>query len=208
MEPARRGGVRTIFAVVLLLAGLASLGVWKIAAGNENLPYDAGATPPASVHVTKDRQYSLAVPGGVRAMLARGVPTKGVSGQTQISLECTWSSRATTGTSGTALIVSSESTSTKAENTVGHFAAPVTGDIQVLCAGWGAMFVPDSDDRPTDWAGVALLLAIVTLTVGAALGLTELRLAVQRARSADGDDDVDDTEQIGAVEDEEDADVR
>jgi hypothetical protein len=70
------------------------------------------------------------------------------------------------------------------------------------------MFVPDSDDRPTDWAGVALLLAIVTLTVGAALGLTELRLAVQRARSADGDDDVDDTEQIGAVEDEEDADVR
>jgi hypothetical protein len=193
MEPARRGSLRAIIAVVLLLLGLASLGVWKIASGNENLPYDAGATPPAAVHVTKDQQYSLAVPGGVRAMLARGVPTKSESGQTDISLECTWSDTSATGTSGAALTVSSESTSTKAENTVGHFTAPVTGDIQVACAGWGAMFVPDSDNRPTDWAGVAVLIAIVTLTVGAALGLTELRLATRRR---------------GPVEDEEDADVR
>jgi hypothetical protein len=89
--------------------------------------------------------------------------------------------------------VSAESTSTKALNTVGHFTAPTTGNIHIDCDDWGAMFVPDSDDRSADRSGWALLLAMITLTVGAGLGLSELRLARERAgqsRPPSDDDEV------------------
>jgi hypothetical protein len=194
MQPARRGGpTRAVAAVVLLLLGLAAFGGWRIASGAQELPFDKSAAPPSSVQVTKGNTYSLAVPGGVRAMIAHHVPVRYTNGQNVIVLQCTSSSTSANGTSGLPLTVTPESSTTKAENTVGHFVAPDTGRIHVDCAGWGAMFVPDSNDRAYDWAGLALLIAVITLTIGAALALTEVRLAWERRPSAADleDDDAD-----------------
>ena len=120
-------------------------------------------------------------------MLAHGVPVAASSAGQHISLQCTW----TNGQADThALSVSAESTDTKAENTVGHFVSPTTGPIHVDCASWGAMFIPDADNHSADVAGWVLLAAIITLTVGGALAMSELRIAFDRSRtSAPRDDD-------------------
>ena len=175
-------------ATALVLVGLASWGLWRVLSGNEDLPFAENATPPTTVHITSDHDYTLAVPGGVKAMLARGILSAGANGNRTISLDCTWSLQ-----SGgqQALTVSPESTSTKATNTVGRFTAPVTGNVRIACSRWGAMFVPDSDGRPTDTSGWALVIAIIALTVGAGLGMCELRLAWERGRASRtaGEDD-------------------
>lgn len=186
MQPARGGvPVRAVTAVVGLLAGLALLGVWRVVSGDQNLPFDKGAVPPTSVAVTKGQEYALAVPGGVRAMIARGVPTRNTGSQTVVALECTWSGGGdTTGARSPLTAADEEGDGTKAEDTVGHFFAPITGRIRIDCAGWGLMFVPNSDDAPHDWAGLALLLAIILLTIGGALALSELHAFLERARQA------------------------
>lgn len=197
---------RLPIAAFLVLVGLASFGLWRVLSDSTDLPYTSSASPPASARVTRDHTYSLAVPGGVRAMLARGVPTAGSSTQL-IGLQCTWTSGATSGatsglTANEALSVSAEDTSTKAENTVGHFVAPVGGRIHVECAGWGAMFIPDSDDRPADASGWALLVATIALTAGAALALSAIRMALERnrrSRPSDEDDEVEGFVDIAAV---------
>ena len=177
--------MRAVAAVVALLLGLALVGAWRVVGGNQNLPYDTGATPASSVRVTRGQTYSIAVPGGVGAMLARCTPTRTVGGQDVVNLQCTWTpgSQAASPSSGQPLTLSEESTDTKAENTVGHFVSPVSGQVRVYCSGWGAVFVPDSDDRPYDWAGLSLLLATILLTVGAALALSELRAVLARPRA-------------------------
>ena len=124
-------------------------------------------------------------------MLAHGVPTRVVDGQDVVNLQCTWAQPSSV-SGAQPLQVSAEATGTKAENTVGHFVAPVTGRIHVDCAGWGAMFVPDSTDRAFDWAGLALLVAVVALTVGGALGLGELRLATERRQTRTAEDEIED----------------
>ena len=185
MHPARRGGpTRALAAVASLLIGLALVGAWRVVGGSQNLPFDSGASPASSVQVTRGHTYSIAVPGGVGAMLAHDVPTRVVDGQDVLNLQCTWTSAASAASASSPLplTVSAEATGTKAENTVGHFVSPVSGRVRVYCAGWGAMFVPDSDDRPYDWAGLLLLLATILLTVGAALALTELRAVLARPR--------------------------
>ncbi len=182
-----------------LLVGLALLGAWRVIGGSQNLPFDNGATPPSSVAVTAGKTYSLAVPGGVPAMLARGVPTRVLDEQTVINLQCTWSNAADgsgpAGIDDQPLSVSPEAVGTKAETTVAHFVAPRTGQLRVYCSGWGAMFVPDSNDRAHDWAGLALLLATILLTIGAALALAELRAVLTRARTW-SDDPVREDEQV------------
>lgn len=189
MQQTQRGGaLRTVAALVLLLLGLACLGLWRVLVGTESLPYSSDANPPSNVRVTSGRTYSLAVPGGARTLLAHGFPTVSNATGSTLGLQCTWSSP-TLGSG--ALTVSPENTQTKAENTVGEFVAPVSGLLHVDCTGWGTMFVPDSDNRPTDWSGLALLLSVITLTAGGALGLSQLRLAWERTRSpwATGEDD-------------------
>lgn len=191
MEPARRGRVsRGAVAIALLLVGLASWGLWRVLSGTEDLPFATGATPPRSAHVTVGQTYSLAVPGGVAAMLAHGVPLANSNGQS-IGLHCTWSP----GPGETrSLSVAAESTSTKAENTIGHFDAPITGNLHVDCDGWGAVFIPDVDNRPTDTSGWALVIAIIALTIGGGLGLSALRTTWERAASARASDDGDEVE--------------
>jgi hypothetical protein len=164
---------------ILLLIGLASWGAWRVLSGSENLPFAKGVSPPSAAQVTRNKTYSLAVPGGVRAMVARGVPLQNSSNGQAISLQCSWSP----GPGETrALSVQPESSDTKAENTVAHFQSPITGNLRVDCAGWGAMFIPDADNRPSDTSGWALVIAVITLTVGAGLGLSALRTTWERAR--------------------------
>lgn len=182
---------RVAVAAALLLIGLASWGLWRVLSGTEDLPFAQSASPPTSAHVTKDKTYSLAVPGGVRAMLARGVPlANSNSGQT-LALHCSWSPGA--GETRT-LALSPENSETKAENTIAHFDAPLTGDLHVDCDGWGAVFIPDADNRPSDSSGWALVLAIITLTVGAGLGLSALRTTWERARVSPTSDEYDEIE--------------
>lgn len=175
-------------AAALILIGLGSWGLWRVLSGSEDLPFADDASPPASSHVTKDQTYSLAVPGGVQALLARGIPPANGGNGNTIGLQCNWSPSAGETRS---LEIDPESTSSKATNTIAHFASPITGRLHVDCDGWGAVFIPDADDRPSDTAGWALVIAILSLTIGAGLGLSAMRATWERARRSwpDGDDD-------------------
>jgi hypothetical protein len=178
-----------VVAVALLLIGLATFGLWRVLSGSEDLPFAQGATPPSTVAVTSGHSYSLAVPGGVRAMHDHGVPLR-VDGSTLV-LTCRYTTPGQPGT--VALSVSPEGLGSKYETTVGTFVAPISGRIHVDCSGWGAMFVPNSDDHSTDFSGWALLASIITLTIGAALTMTEIRVAMLRSarlRSARDEDEI------------------
>jgi hypothetical protein len=180
MESARRGPLsRAAVAGVLLLVGLVSWGLWRVLSGSEDLPFAKGVSPPSAAHVTRNKTYSLAVPGGIRAMEARGVPLQNANNGQVISLQCSWVPEPGETRS---LSVNAENSQTKAENTVAHFQAPITGNLRVDCAGWGAMFIPDADNRSTDTSGWALVLAVITLTIGASLGLSALRTTWERAK--------------------------
>lgn len=191
MESARRGsGSRAAAAVALLLIGLAAWGLWRVLSGSENLPYTDGASGPPAAHVTRGNTYSLAVRGGIGAMEARGVPIRNTDNSQVISLDCTWTSG---GSAVRSLEVQPEGSDTKAENTVGHFQAPLTGMLRVTCSGWGAMYIPDSDHRTADLSGWALVVAVVALSIGAPLGLSALRSNAERQRAlraSDEDDEV------------------
>jgi hypothetical protein len=160
---------RSAIAVTLVVIGLLCLGLWRVLSGSEHQAFAKGATPPSSSAVTAQHQYSLAVPGGVPAMLSHGISSINSNGGTALALTCQWSIG---GAASQGLPVTPESIGTKAETTVAHFIAPVTGKLSITCDGWGAMFVPDADTGSGDPSGFFLLLAIITLTIGACLGLS------------------------------------
>jgi hypothetical protein len=194
---------RVSLATGLIVLGLLGLVLWKVASASEALPYSNDAAPPASVEVTRGHTYSLAVPGGADAMVAAGIRA---SGSGSLALTCRYASAG----APRLLQVSPEATGTKAENTVARFVAPLSGRISVSCDGWGAVFVPDSDDRPTDWSGWALLVGVGALSVGAGLALSAAHrrwtvLAGAGSGPAEPDDEVEsrvDVEVPGVGEDE------
>lgn len=194
---AQRPSPRPVIAAALLIVGLGCLVLWRVLSGSSNLPYRSDASPSPTAQVTKDSTYSLAVPGGVTVLRARGVPlVAGQDGQ-MLNLQCTYTYG---GSAPVALPVNAESTQTKAENTVAHFIAPLTGRIHVDCDGWGAMFIPDSDDRSADTAGWAVVIATIALTVGAAMALSEWRLSLlRRSRTSSEDDQVERLVDVTAV---------
>jgi len=160
---------RGAFGAGLLLLGLLSLGLWRVVSGSEHQAFAKGASPADSYAVKAGNNYSIAVPGGVNAMVDHGVQVvNGQNGQT-LGLSCEWS---VGGSANQALSVSVESLDTKAVTTVGHFLSPVTGNISVTCDGWGRVFIPDADSGSSDPSGWFLLLAIISLTVGASLSLS------------------------------------
>lgn len=187
---ARTRAVRPVAGAALLLVGLAALGLWRILSGSEDVPFEKGATPPSTVSVTSGHTYSLAVPGGVHAMHDHGVPLQRDSDT--LALECRYTTPGQPGTA--ALPVTPEGLGSKYETRVGSFVAPISGRIHVECSGWGAMFVPDSDDRATDFAGYALLASIIMLTIGAALVMTEIRVLILRTARLRASRDEEDVE--------------
>jgi hypothetical protein len=178
----RRGALAT----GLLLVGLLCLGLWRVISGSEHQAFAQGATPPESSAVTANHSYSLAVPGGVPALLKHGIPE--VSGQngTTLGLLCRWS---VAGSAFQALSISVEAIGTKAETTVGHFDSPVTGNISVTCDGWGRMFIPDADTKSGDPSGYFLLLSILTLSLGGGLALSAGYTASMQRGSRRASDD-------------------
>jgi hypothetical protein len=175
----RRSGSRGAVAIGLVLIGLVSLGLWRVIGGSEHEAFAPGATPPESSKVTSGHSYSLAVPGGVQAMLRHGIQTVNGQNGSTLGLTCEWS---VDGSANQALTVSVESLDTKAETKVATFTAPVTGDLSVSCDGWGRMFIPDADSSSGDPSGIFLLLSIIALTLGGALGLSAMyKASLERA---------------------------
>jgi hypothetical protein len=174
---------RGAIAVGLLLIGLVSLGLWRVISGSEHQAFAIGATPAESYLVHEGDQYSLAVPGGVSALTKHGIQTiNGQNGQS-LALTCLWS---VNGSGGQALNITTEALDTKAETTVAHFTAPVTGQLTVTCDGWGRMFIPDAQSGSGDPSGWFLMLSIITLTVGSSLALSAgYRASVRRTEEQD-----------------------
>lgn len=169
--------------MVLVVAGLALGGLYRVVAGTERHAYSPGAQPPSGVHVTDNASYELSVPGGVKALRDHGIDPG--------RLQCTWSSG---GSANQLLQVSPLGADTRATNTVATFTAPFSGEVHVDCAGWGAMFIDDADAAGADAAGWLLLLATVVLTAGAGLGVSALyarrRDDATSGRSAGEDDEI------------------
>jgi hypothetical protein len=177
---AQRGAV----AVVLLVAGILLAGLYRVTSGTERHAYSSNAVPPSTVHVTVGHTYLISVPGGVSALQDHDLNPSG--------LRCEWSSG---GSATQALSVQLYGPDSKATDAIGTFGAPVNGDIHLDCIGWGAVFVDDADHAGGDLAGLFLVLCILALTLGAALGLSALRLrragAVQHsARAARENDEI------------------
>lgn len=164
-------------AAVALLAGVVCLALWRLVGATERQPYAPDAQPRRSVMVTQGQAYSIAVPGGVPALLAAGVPMTTGQSQQSPDLECDWTSD---GGAAESLKVTPESTSTKATNLVGSFAAPISGRITVDCQHWGTVFVPDADDAPGDRSGWLLLASTVLLFAGGAAAMSSGWAAVSR----------------------------
>jgi hypothetical protein len=183
---------RNAIAVGLILIGLLSLGMWRIVSGSEHQAFAKGATPPSSSKVIAGDRYSLAVPGGATAMLDHGISKVSGAYGTVLGLTCEWSINGSTNQS---LTVDAEAPDTKAETTVAHFTAPASGNISVSCDGWGRMFIPDAESGSSDPSGFFLLLAIITLTIGASLALSiGYRSSLARAERQDEHDDEHDDE--------------
>ena len=173
---------RGAFGAGLLLLGLLTLALWRVVSGSEHQAFAKGATPAESYSVKAGSEYSIAVPGGVSAMLKHHIPkVPGQNGDT-LGLSCEWS---VGGSANQALALSVEALDTKATTTVGHFVSPVTGKISLTCDGWGRVFIPDAQSGSSDPSGWFLLLSIVTLTAGASLSLSA-GFEASRARSRAG----------------------
>ena len=164
---------KSVAAVALVLIAIACGFGYRLLAGSARHSYSSGAVPPASARVTFARNYELAVPGGVRALVSRGVNPD--------TLACLWSGSSAVSQKLTITVAGSD---TKATDVIATFVAPTSGPISVDCLGWGAVFVDDADDAAPDVAGTFLVLCVLALAVGLPLGLSALR-----ERSGAGDDD-------------------
>jgi hypothetical protein len=180
----------------LLLLGLLSLALWRVLSGSEHQAFAKGATPAESYQVTSGKTYSLAVPGGVPALLKHGIQEVGGTSGSTLGLSCQWS---VDGSANQVLTIQPESLDTKAETDVASFTSPVTGDLRVTCDGWGRMFIPDADKGSTDASGYFLLLAIVTLTLGGGMALS-VGYSASLARAAALEEGDEDESLAGALE--------
>ncbi len=175
---------RLAVAIVSVLLGLLCLGLWRVVSGAERLPYADSATPPSAVRVTEGKTYSLAVSGGARALRARGVRQ---SSSGVLDPNCMW----TVGNTDTqSLTLTAEAGDTKAVDTFAHFQAPVSGRLHISCAGWGTVFVPDSDDRAPDVSLWYLLASGLLLSLGLPLSLSVARAAAASRADRRSDDEL------------------
>lgn len=154
---------RGALAVLLLALGLMFAVFYRIADGSEHHSYNSGALAPTTVHVTAGRQYEISVSGGVKAVQAHVDPA---------SITCTYRLG---GGAQASLAVSPLGSDTRTLHAVATFVSPKTGDVHIDCAGLaGGVYVDDADNTPADLAGLFVLLTTIALTLGAALGLSEL----------------------------------
>jgi hypothetical protein len=174
----RASVARAAVATGLVIAALLLGGLSRILSGTEHHAFAEGALAPSSAHVTLGHTYHLSTPDGVKGIRARGADAN--------TAQCEWS---VGGAANQALVVAAAGESTKATDVVATFVAPYTGDIHVSCLGWDPMFIDDADDASGDYAGWLLLLATITLALGAAVGMAALRSAGLDSERASREDD-------------------
>jgi hypothetical protein len=174
-----RRAASAVFAAVLLLAAALYFGFAAAFDARESHAYSSGS-PSSGFQLTAGREYQLAVRGGRDTLAAR----PDVLNQPQ----CSASVRAGP---ATALRIAMLPADSRATNVLATFIAPATGRTEIACAGWGPVFVDDSDDATFDRSGLFLLLAIGTLTAGTALALaawhgrSERMISTSRPRDSD-----------------------
>ena len=147
----------------LLLSSIAFLGLWQIADDSQNHAYNRGAVPPTMVALTAGKQYQISTAGGPEALAARHTNT--------LKDACTWTEG---GSAPQTLALTPVASDSRSTHVVATFIAPASGDLHIACPVWGAVWVDDADDAPTDLAGLFLLLGVITLTSGVILGLSAL----------------------------------
>jgi hypothetical protein len=159
-----------IAAVVLSILGIAFAGTALIAAHSQQTSYFDRSTPPMYVHVTKGKSYLLSVHGGADTLSAQGLNAS--------SLNCQYSTRENPAVQ--TLAVTALSPDSRAVNSVATIDAPTTGDIRVQCPNFnGNVYLDGADNAPFDLAGLYILLCIITLTFGIALGIGAVRGATK-----------------------------
>ena len=159
----RRIAVVAIVSVGLLLSSIAFLGLWQIADDSQSHAYNPGAVPPTMVALTAGKQYQISTADGPEPLAGRHTST--------LKDACTWSEG---GSAPQTLAVTPVASDSRSTHVVATFIAPASGDLHIACPVWGAVWVDDADDAPTDLAGLFLLLGVITLTSGVILGLTAL----------------------------------
>lgn len=159
----RDTAVLAVLSGVALLVAVAFLGLWRIADGSQNHAYDSGPMPPTTVALTVGKTYQLSTVDGPDELAVRGVLNQ--------SDACTWS---TAGEAAQTLAVTPLTADSRSTHVVATFIGPAAGDVHIECPAWGAVWVDDSDDAPTDLAGLFLVVAVITLTAGVILALTAL----------------------------------
>jgi hypothetical protein len=179
----RAGGLimrhRGVVAVMLIAAAVLLAGLYRVADGTEHHSYNSGAVPPMTVKLTNGQTYEISVPGGRDALKKRGVST-------QVA-QCSF----TQGSSGQRVLkVTPVSADVRATHAIATFTSPVSGEVHVDCAGWGAVYVDDADDAEWDYAGLFLLLTTITLTLAVALGISAMYARGTSQRAARYDDEI------------------
>jgi hypothetical protein len=155
----RRGPI----AVVLLLAGVLFGGLYRVADGVEKHSYNSGAVPPQTVRLTQGHQYQISVPGGHKALAKRGISATAV----QCSLT-------PNGGGPVQVTVTPISPDLRPTDALATFESPLSGRVHLDCGPWGAVYVDNADDSGWDYSGLFLVLTVLFLTLGVALGLSAL----------------------------------
>lgn len=167
--------VRTSARLRFVVGGLVlSLGFVALAASNvtsraQHHAYDAGAQPPASVHLTAGKHYQLSSPGGVQPLVNAGVLAANVN------LTCV--ATPTGGGIAQLLTLQDASGDTRNLTVFASFTSSQTGDFHVQCPGVPKVFVDDADNAAFDWSGLLTVLASLLLVAGVgvfASGLLDL----------------------------------
>jgi hypothetical protein len=184
--PARRGAI----AVVLLVLAAVFFAGYLVFNGSEHHSFNAGATPPTTVHVTVDKTYEISTPGGIPSLLHRHLDPDAITCQYTSSDGAVHQQQISTLGSGS-----------RATHAVATFVADTTGDIHLSCTGLtGGTFVDDADNGAGDPAGLFLLLSTIALGLAVPFGMSYLyRRSSERPR---GREQVETVVEPGIVHDE------
>ncbi|HEX2904043.1 MAG TPA: hypothetical protein VHO01_11365 [Jatrophihabitans sp.] len=151
--------VRLAAGVVLGLLGVLVFAGSRYAAAQQNHAYDPGAVPPASFRVTAGKTYQLSSTTPTRQLIAQAALS---------TLACTWTGD---GRLENQLPVTSVLNDERNRFEFALFEAPISGSIQIRCAGMPAVFVDDADDSSPDWAGLLLIVATLFGLAGGVLAV-------------------------------------
>lgn len=159
--------------VVLLGLGLLAFLAHVVVAGGGSHAYDRNPVPPRVVTLTAAAPYLVSTVDGPGAV-GDGAP-----------LACTYRAPGAA-PPGAALAVSPVTVDSHATHAIGSFVAPVGGPLVITCTGGPvgrqAVFIDNADSTAVDASGLLLVLATLSLLIGAGLGLGALS---QRSRPAD-----------------------